>query len=168
VFASSRTIQWIENLADQEGQICSGRRSSLDLSSTKESLLAGETLFFLEELHSGIDYLVSVFNARVSGECELRVQATSRPSGFSISRNGVRLSVHLHRPGLIQFLCDKHASDSETSWESRSYRLFSGTVEAQFGNFNEVEWASLGSVVTPEQVVRHYLTEFIQVSRVPS
>lgn len=168
MFASSRTIQWIENLAEQEGQISSGRRSSVDLSSTKQSLIEGETFSFLQQLHSGIDYLISVFNSRVpDAGSELRMQASSEVQGFTIARNGVRLTVVPQRPGCIQIACEKAAGQSRGG-DGRSYLLFSSAVEAHFGSFNEVEWTSLGSVVNAEQVVRHYLTEFIQVSRVPS
>ena len=43
--------------------------------------------------------------------------------------------------------------------------MFSGRVEAKFGTFHDVEWYFLGNRVNAELLARHYLTEFIQVSR---
>jgi hypothetical protein len=43
--------------------------------------------------------------------------------------------------------------------------MFSGLVEAKFGAFHDVEWYFLGNPIGAEQLARHYLTEFIQISR---
>ncbi len=159
---SNRTIKWIESLAEQELSIRSGERSSIDLLATKDEVLSVETTSFLRELNQHFEYLVKLFDLRVNQEA-LKIKILKNEDfqeGFSLLRNELRLLVGKPRLGVVQFTCDKRITG-----EARSSVMFSGVVEAKFGTFHDVEWHFLGSQVTAEQVARHYLTEFIQVSR---
>ena len=159
---SNRTIKWIESLAEQELSICSGERVSIDLLTTKDEVLSVETTSFLRELNQQFDYLVKLFDLRVNQEA-LKIKILKSDElldGFILSRNELRLTVTKPRLGVVQITCDKRLIG-----ESRPSVMFSGVVEAKFGTFHDVEWHFLGSQVTAEQLARHYLIEFIQVSR---
>lgn len=165
MLTSHRTIKWIENLAEQELSIKAGERASIDILTTKEEVLNVETATFVRELLSQFDYLIQLFNLRVNQEpMQIKLLRNSdHMEGFSLSRNLMRLSVGKSQPGLVKLQCDKQIREDDRSVKTSV--MFSGLIEAKFGTFHDVEWAFLGSRVTPEQVARHYLTEFIQVSR---
>jgi len=161
---SNRTIKWIESLAEQEVSIQSGDRLSIDLCTTKDEVLSGETSSFVRDLYYHVDYLIRLFNLRVVDEgMQLRIAKLGEGDGFSVSRGEMRLAATSTKPGVVQFACEKKLEASGGG--PRSSVMFSGTIEAQFGLFHEVEWSCLGNRVVPEQIARHYLTEFIQVSR---
>src|SRR4051812_7979952 len=90
MFTSNRTIKWIENLADQEIQINAGHKSSIDILTAKDEVLNVETATFVRDLHSHFDYLVQLFNARVSHpNLQLKLQrGVDNMDGFTVSRNG--------------------------------------------------------------------------------
>lgn len=163
---SNRTIKWIENLAEQELSIRSGERVSFDIGTTKEEVLSVETATFARELCHHFEDMVGLFNQRVK-ESHLEIKllrGSDRGDGFSLTRNRMRLVVQRRLPGTVQLQCEKLLpTDSFSS--ARTSVMFSGLIEARFGVFDDVEWVFLGSPVLPEQVARHYLTEFIQVSR---
>ena len=157
---SNRTIKWIENLAEQELLIRAGEKSSIDICTTKDEVLSVETTTFLRELFHHFSYLVKLFNLRVlEAPLKIEVDQTVQGDAFSLSRNGLRLGVSKGM-GKVHLFCGKSLGK-----DSKPAVMFSGTVEAQFGTFNDVEWHFLGAAITGEQLARHYLTEFIQVSR---
>ena len=146
--------------------IRSGDRVSIDLCTTKDEVLSVETATFLRDLYYHLDYLSKLFNLRVVDEAvQLRVTKPADAQagdGFSVARGEMKLSILSGKPGVIQFQCEKKLDASSAQ---RTSVMFSGMIEAGFGLFHEVEWSFLGNHVVPEQVARHYLTEFIQVSR---
>lgn len=166
MFTSNRTIKWIENLAEQELLINAGQRVSIDILTTKEEVLTAETATFVRDLYYHFEYLIQLFNLRVSHpSLQIKLARNSEHlDGFSLSRNGMRLSLTKSQPGVVQLQCDKLIREEE-SRSNRTSMMFSGLIEANFGTFHDVEWNFLGSRVAAEQVARHYLTEFIQVSR---
>lgn len=159
---SNRTIKWIESLAEQELRIRAGERASIDLLATRDEVLSVETTSFLKELYQHVEYLVGLFDSRVNQESlKIRIQKIDEiQEGFTLVRNELRLLVVRPRLGVVQITCDKRLAG-----EARPSVMFSGVVEAKFGVFHDLEWHFLGSQVTAEQIARHYLTEFIQVSR---
>ncbi|MBY0371546.1 hypothetical protein K2X33_12730 [bacterium] len=160
---SNRTIKWIESLAEQEVSIQSGDRLSIDLYKTKDEVLSVETSTFVRDLYYHVDYLIRLFNLRVVEEAmQLRLAKQGEGDAFGVTRGDMRLTVSTTAPGVIQFACEKLL---DPNLGPRSSVMFSGGIEAQFGLFHEVDWSCLGNKVIPEQVARHYLTEFIQVSR---
>ena len=161
-----RTIKWIENLAEQELSIRAGERASHDISLTKEEVLSVETVSFIRELFHHFEYMVRLFNLRVN-QPTLQFKLLrngERLDGFSIVRNGMKLVLNRTQTGLVQIQCDKLIA-REGFAGTRSSVMFTGIVEARFGTFDDVEWHFLGNTVSAEQVARHYLTEFIQISR---
>lgn len=163
MFTSDKTIKWVENLADQECLILSGEKSSLDLCNAKEEVMNNETSAFVRSLFYHFEYLIRLFNARVD-VAFLRIKIASSGdefNSFSINRNQIHLKVSGSQPGIIHLQCvrDENGSNSPGSV------LFSGMIEARFETFHEVKWYFLDSIILPEQVARHYLTEFLQVSR---
>jgi hypothetical protein len=161
---SNRTIKWIESLADQELSIHSGDRVSIDLCTTKDQVLSAETSSFVRDLYYHVDYLIGLFNLRVMNEgMQLHIsKRTEENDGFQVHRGDMKLSILSSKPGMIQFQCERQLDPASSP---RTSVMFSGSIEAEFGLFHEVEWSFLGNHVGAEQVARHYLTEFIQVSR---
>ena len=161
---SNRTIKWIENLAEQELLISAGERTSIDICTTKDEVLSVESSTFLRELFHHFSYLVKLFNLRVSQDL-LKIEVKKEEGGetFNLSRNGLKLIVGRSRTAMVQLSCVRVGSR-----EQKPTVMFSGVVEAKFGAFHDVEWHFLGSAITGEQLARHYLTEFIQGSRVSS
>ena len=163
---SNRTIKWIESLADQELKINAGEKASIDICTTKEEVLSVETAIFVRELFNHFEYLVNLFNNRVSpSSLEIKlVRLGDHLEGFCLLRNQMRLSLCQTQPGMVQLQCDKLAAEGVASPVQTSM-MFSGLIEAKFETFHDVEWYFLGSQISAEQVARHYLTEFLQVSR---
>lgn len=161
---SDRTIKWIESLAEQELSIKSGDRLSIDLCTTKDQVLSVETATFIRDLYYHVDYLTRLFNLRVADESmQLNIAKISDGTeGFQVARSEMRLMIASAKPGIIQIQCEKKM---DIDGAVRNTVMVSGTIEAGFGLFHEVEWSFLGSRVVAEQVARHYLTEFIQLSR---
>lgn len=165
---SNRTIKWIENLAEQEVLINAGEKSSIDIFTTKEEVLSVETATFIRDLYYHFDYLVRLFNFRVNQPLiQIKLLRSDRLDNFSLSRNGMKLSLSRPQPGVVQLQCEKSLT-GDTSRGAKMSMMFSGMIEARFGTFHDVEWYFLGSRVNAEQVARHYLTEFIQSSRAVS
>lgn len=165
MLTSHRTIKWIESLADQETMVQSGQRTSVDILTAKDEVLSVETAAFLREVFSHFEYLVRLFNDRV-GDPSLRLVLTrgGEAESFALTRHEWKLAVTRAQPGVVKLQCDKRWTDDDPRGTKTSI-MFGGSIEAQFGAFHDVEWSFLGSRVTCEQVARHYLTEFIQVSR---
>lgn len=160
MMTSDSSIKWIENLAEQELLISTGQSASLDLTRTKEEVIAVATTAFFRQLHNQFEYLIKLFNTHVSETAlAIRViQEGERWDHFVICRNHTRMSVLGGKPGFIHLQCEKQVGLQPSV-------MFSGIIEASFAAFDDLEWNFLGSPVTAEQVARHYLTEFIQTSR---
>lgn len=163
MFTSDKTIKWIENLAEQECLIQLGEKASLDLCNAKEEVLTNETRSFVRSLFYHFEYLIRLFNARVEVPfLKIKILAKEENfNSFSISRNRVNLVITGSQSGAIHLQCNR-ADAGEAGVNSV---VFSGMIEARFETFHEVKWYFLDSAILPEQVARHYLTEFLQVSR---
>lgn len=159
---SDRSIRWIENLAEQELSISEGRSANVDICSTKEEVLLEETSHFLREIAHHLSYLSKLFNAKMEKvEFQIKVKRGSSPGdGLTLVRGDVRLHLRSQNAASVQLQCLR--SDLTQGKESV---LSSGLIEAQFVTFHDIEWQFLGVRVTAEQVARHYMTEFLQVSR---
>ena len=162
---SHRTIKWIENLADQELRILAGESSSIDICSTKDEVLSIESASFVRDLIYLFDYLIRLFNSKVQSELQIKVLRSDNPDNFVLERNQLRLALSRPQDGVVQLQCDKLMANDGQARAFKTSMMFSGRVESKFGTFHDVEWYFLGSRVTAEQLARHYLTEFIQVSR---
>lgn len=157
---SDRSIRWIENLADQERSISEGRSSSVDICSTKEEVLLEETAGFLREIAHHLIYFAKLFNAKIDvPQLRVKVQkGNTAAEGVTLSRDGVRLFARSQTAASVQLQCLRIEDSTESV-------LSSGLIEANFASFHDIEWQFLGARVTAEQVARHYMTEFLQVSR---
>ncbi|MBI4404519.1 MAG: hypothetical protein HY537_10175 [Deltaproteobacteria bacterium] len=165
---SDRSIRWIENLAMQERSIQSGQKSSIDLCQAKDDILTAETRAFVQDTCRHLEYLIALFNERIGmepGQAQV-CRIGNQSDFFAVSRNGMRLVLSAPRSGAIQIQCEKISLDDPR--RLRASVMFSGLVEARFGAFHEIEWYFLGSKVGPEQIARHYITEFLQASRTNS
>ena len=165
MLASNHTIKWIENLADQERLIRAGEKNSLDICSTKDEALITGTNAFLRTLYYHFEFLVRLFNTRVDHSA-LQLQLKREGDhfdGFALKRNGIKLFANGSQPGTVHFSCERvEASGAAVTTGVQ----FSGSIEARFEPFHEVQWFFLDAPVRAEQVARHYLTEFLQVSTV--
>ncbi|MFM8315532.1 MAG: hypothetical protein ACKOA8_14710 [Deltaproteobacteria bacterium] len=163
MFTSDKTIKWIENLAEQECLIQLGEKSSLDICSVKDEVLSTETSSFVRALFYHFEYLTKLFNARVEVPfLKIKVQSKEENfKSFTLSRNRISLTVTGNQPGAIQ-LQGVREDSGEMGVNSV---IFSGLIEGRFETFDEVKWFFLDNPILPEQVARHYLTEFLQVSR---
>ncbi len=160
MIASYKTVKWIEDLADQEARIRAGERASFDLCATKDEIVRLETAAFVRDLCVQFEQMVRIFNGRMGGRAE-SIRLLRQGDGvdsLSLTRGTSRLQVLKSPGGVISLQGEKVLGGG------KNQMLFQGMVEALFGPFNEVAWTFLGSPVTAEQVARHYLTDFIQMS----
>jgi len=162
---SDSSVKWIENLAEQEGLIYSGKLAELDLSRTKEEVLALSTTGFLRDLKVHCLTFLKLFNARMSDPslCIHVGELADKTDGFFIQRNHFRLLFVSSQLGTIQIQCEK----LEKKTLNPVSLVFSGQLKAKFLSFDDVSWFFLEKPVSAEQFCRFYLTEFIQVSRSP-
>lgn len=161
---SDRTIRWVEDLAEQDLLVTSGEKGSIDLCKTKDEVLQVETAAFARELFTHFEYLTKLFNQRVANPMlQIKLMQSEGYTSFSLTRNRMRLQVTGTRLGAIQLQCEKLVEEDPRM--SKTSVMFSGLLEAKFGTFHDLEWDFLGNPIGAEQVARHYLTEFVQVSR---
>lgn len=163
MLTSNKTIKWVENLAEQECLIQLGEKSSLDICSVKDDILITETNAFIRALFYQFEYLIRLFNSKVDLPA-LKIKIHSREEGenrFALSRNRINLIITGTQIGVVQLQCERDQISNPTA----SRVIFSGLIEARFDTFDEVQWYFLDNPISPEQVVRHYLTEFLQISR---
>ena len=160
---SDSSIKWIENLAEQEGLILAGKLPNLDISRTREEVLAVSTTLFMREVRTQWLSLSKLFNSRMKEPslCISWGEMADRPDNFFLERNSVRLVISSSRSGSIQIKCEKPSLDTS----SRTSTVFSGVLEARFSSFDEVTWHFLEKPITVDQFSRYYLTEFLQSSR---
>lgn len=163
MFTSDKTIKWVENLAQQECLIQSGEKSALDICSVKDEILGTETGAFVRALYYQFEYLIRLFNVKVDlAELKIKIQTKEdNRNSFSVSRNRISLIVTGTQSGSVQLQCVREESGNLVSPRV----IFSGVIEARFEAFDEVKWYFLDNLILPEQVTRHYLTEFLQLSR---
>jgi hypothetical protein len=163
MFTSDKTIKWVENLAEQECLIQLGEKSSVDLCNAKDEVLTNETSTFVRSLFYHFEYLTRLFNSRVEVPfLKIKIQSKGENfNSFSISRNRINLIVTGSQMGAIHLQCVREDSGQA----GINSVVFSGLIEGRFETFHEVKWYFLDSSILPEQVARHYLTEFLQVSR---
>lgn len=163
MFTSDKTIKWVENLAEQEYLIHLGEKSSLDICTVKDEVLGTETGAFVRALYYQFEYLIRLFNLKVDlPELKIKLQTKEENlNSFSVSRNRISLVVMGTKTGAVQLQCVREESGDLSSGRV----IFSGLIEARFETFDEVKWFFLDSPILPEQVTRHYLTEFLQLSR---
>lgn len=159
MIASYKTVKWIEDLADQDARIRAGEKASFDLCATKDEIVRLETVAFVRDLFVQFEQMVRIFNGRIAGRSEgIRLlRQGDGVDGLALTRGTSRLQI-AKGAGVIQLQGEKVLTGG------RNQMLFQGMIEAAFGPFNEVQWTFLGSPVTAEQVARHYLTDFIQMS----
>lgn len=166
MITSNRTIRWIENLADQESDVRRADRHFVDLGVPEDGLIESETAAFVRDLKKHFEYLVELFNSRVS-ESSLRIifsETGGHPPVLKLSRHSMQLRVWTPKIGCVQIHCDKLLSEPNSP--NRTSLMMTGTIEAEFGSFRDLEWRYLDSPVNVEQIARHYLSEFIQLSRI--
>lgn len=160
---SDSSLKWIENLAEQDVLISSGKISELDLAQTKEEVLALSTTAFIRELKAHCHTFIKIFNGRMQ-EAALALSMddlADKAEGFMVQRNRIRLLFMTHQSGTIQIQCERGDSQKIAQFSP----VFSGQIQAKFQSFDDVSWFFLEKPVTAEQFCRFYLTEFIQVSR---
>lgn len=152
---SSRTMDWIESLVVQEKEILTGDRLSIDLGHAKDGLLSAETVHFVRALHCKFAELAVFVNRRLpETSCPVSVITVCEGGEeFVVERLPVRLCFK-SRPGSINFSCDRISAGLQ----------FTGSIEARFGVFYEIDWMFLGARVTAEQIARHHLTELLQIT----
>lgn len=152
---SDRSIRWIENLAEQEA-LLGQSDGAYDLCSTRDEILLSETVNFLNELRYHLEFMVRLFNGKINGDRNL-VKISKSPSpfdGFSLIRNNIECRIGSKKSGAVHLNCARSESVLTTA-----------LVEASFSSFHDVEWVFLGEKVTSEKIARHFLTEFLQLSR---
>lgn len=154
---NSRTVSWIESLAHQEGEIAAGERNSIDITTAKETVLRDETIHFSRTLLAQFKELAGFLNRRLPADSlQISIVSLSETGDeFAVERAPLRL-VFRAQMGVVQFLCEKRPNQE---------LQYSGSIEAKFGAFYELDWIFLGSRVNAEQFAKYYLTELVQTTR---
>ncbi len=160
---------WLIELARGEEEIENTGVINYDAVRSPEKILKDATVSYLKFLRNHITRLASVFNAHKSMAASgIKVYAIGNTEAdFMVFRNSLKLIFSAQRPGTIQISFNAHTGGFFTSnavTPSGTAEQIGDIINAQLGPFNEAIWTYQGRTVNTKEMVKYYLTRFIQNS----
>jgi len=140
-----------------------------DATRSPEQILKEATVSYLKYLRNYITRLASLFNTHKSISASgIKVYAIGNTEAdFMVFRNSLKLIFSAQRPGTIQISFNAHTGGFFTSnavTPSGSSEQIGDIINAQLGPFNEAIWTYQVRTVNTKEMVRYFLTRFIQNS----
>jgi len=165
----SEEASWLVELARGEEEIEHTGVINYDAVRSPEKVLRDSTVLYLRYLRNHITKLASVFNAHKSMAASgIKVYAIGNTEAdFMVFRNSLKLIFSAQRPGTIQISFNAHTGGFFTSNAvnpSGASEQIGDIINAQLGPFNEAVWTYQGRPINTKEMVKYYLTRFIQNS----
>jgi len=165
----SEDANWIIELARKEEEIDQTGMISFDAVDSPERVLKDATISYLLYLRNYITKLGSVFNSTKSATgATIKVYGISNSEAdFMAFRNSLKLIFSAQRPGAIQISFNTSTggffTNNQLNSTSTSEQI-GDVINAQLGPFNEAIWTYQGRKINTQEMVKYYLTRFIQNS----
>lgn len=165
----SEDVSWLMDLARSEEDIDKTGMINYDAASSPEKVLKDATVSYLKYLRNYTTKLASVFNSHKSlASSGIKVYGISNTDAdFMVFRNSLKLIFSAQRPGVIQISFNAHTGaffTSPTITPSGTAEQIGDVIHAQLGPFNEAIWTYQGRKINNHEMVRYFLTRFIQNS----
>jgi len=163
------STQWITNLSRTEEEVDRTGMISFDAVNSPEKILKNSTLELMLELKNKIIKVASVFNsAKAGASSPIKVYGiTQTEADFMIFRNTLKLIFSVQRYGTIKVSFNSHTGGFFTSPNvvpSVNAEHTGDIIQAQLGPFEETVWTYQGRKISIDQMIRFYMTKFIQSS----
>ena len=162
---------WIHELARAEVHPEAEKLLQLGSSFDSQQLVEESTIGFLTELRDCFTQSVRTFNAYSEGNTrfqEVKIYTIAQTvADFMIFRNQIKLVISNSAHGVIQLSYSHHQRASLAVNGQSQPRPLSPPQEilARLGPFRTVDWVFQGEKVSPEQVAKFNLTEFVRATR---
>jgi len=165
----SEDASWVIELARMEEEIDQTGMISFDAVNSPERVLKDSTISYLKYLRNYITKLASVFNSTksVSGATVKVYGISNTEADFMVFRNSLKLIFSAQRPGAIQVSFNTSTGGFFTNAQLNSTSTaeqIGDVINAQLGPFNEAIWTYQGRKINTQEMVKYYLTRFIQNS----
>jgi hypothetical protein len=162
-------VSWLMDLARAEEDIDKTGMINYDAASSPEKVLKDATISYLTYLRNYSTKLAGVFNSNKSlASSGIKVYGIANTEAdFMVFRNSLKLIFSAQRPGVIQISFNAHTGaffTSPTITPSGTAEQIGDVIHAQLGPFNEAIWTYQGRKVNTQEMVRYFLTRFIQNS----
>ena len=161
---------WVVDLARMEEEIDQTGVISFDASTSPEKVLKEGTVLYLRFLRNYVTKLSSMFNSHKSvSSSAIKVYGIANTDAdFMVFRNSLKLIFSAQRPGVIQISYNAHTGGFFTPSgginPTPTTEQLGDVIHAQLGPFNEAVWTYQGRKVNAKEMVRYFLTRFIQSS----
>lgn len=157
---------WVIELAQMEDNIERTGVINYDEINTPERFLQKANLELLQKLRLEVLSLVSVFNKnKSSSSSSIKVyRINNTDSDFMVFRNSLKLVFSSQRPGVVQISFNVSSASIYSNLSISPNDKIGDVIQAQLGPFNEAIWAFQGVKINVFQMLKFYLTKFIQNS----
>ncbi len=165
----SEDASWIIELARREEEIDQTGMISFDAVNSPEQILKDATISYLRYLRNYTTKLSSVFNStkNVNGATIKVYGISNTEADFMVFRNSLKLIFSAQRPGAIQISFNTSTGGFFTNTQLNSTSTadqIGDVINAQLGPFNEAIWTYQGRKINTQEMVKYYMTRFIQNS----
>ena len=165
----SEDASWIIELARREEEIDQTGMISFDAVNSPEQVLKDATISYLKYLRNYTTKLSSVFNSTKSvNGATIKVYGISNTEAdFMVFRNSLKLIFSAQRPGAIQISFNTSTGGFFTNTQLNSTSTadqIGDVINAQLGPFNEAIWTYQGRKINTQEMVKYYMTRFLQNS----
>jgi hypothetical protein len=157
---------WIMELAKSEEEIEQTGMINFDASISTEKILQKNTMSYLKFLRKSVTKLSSIFNANKStSSSSIKIYGISNTEAdFMVFRNSLKLIFSAIRPGAIQITYNVHTGAFFTENIHASGEKRGDVINATLGPFNETIWTYKGKTVNTKEMLKYFMTKFIQNS----
>jgi len=160
---------WIIDLARAEEDIEKTGVINYDAASSPEKVLKDATIYYLRYLRNYITKISSIFNSnKTAASSAIKVYSIANTEAdFMVFRNSLKLIFSAQRPGAVQVSFNSHSGGFYTTAQlnpTASAEQTGDIIHAQLGPFNEAVWTYQGRKISSHEMVRYFLTRFIQNS----
>jgi len=165
----SEDTNWLCELARSEDEIDRTGVINFDAASSPEKVLKEATVSYLRHLRNYTAKLAGIFNSYKSlASSGIKIYSIANTEAdFMVFRNSLKLIFSAQRPGVIQISFNAHTGaffTSPTITPSGSAEQIGDVIHAQLGPFNEAIWTYQGRPVNTREMLRYFLSRFIQNS----
>jgi len=157
---------WIISLAQVEENIEKTGVINYDEVNTPEKFLKTASLALLNSLRQKAIILVNIFNSnKAQHSSAIKIyRINNTDADFMIFRNALKLIFSIQRPGIIQVSFNVSSASIYSNLGISNNEKIGDLIQAQLGPFHEAIWTFQGVRVNIDNMLKYYLTKFIQNS----
>jgi hypothetical protein len=170
-------FEWVHDLIKVDEQMEEMGFADTESNPDPERTMIGAALTLLGQLRHDFQQAIEIFNeGKTRPASKIKIYGISKThADFMLFRNGLKLLFSLKQPGVIairnQYMnpnlptvssLNFMGSNVSETFSVNQNRGEEESLQMSWGPFNEIIWTYKGQPVKSENVVRFYLTRFIQ------